>query len=165
MPYPPLPLRSTWFARQHVCQSLTRATPRRSHISTYRYKACALALLVLSPLVLSGCDDVVIRDARSLLFSSFQKSEVWGFVAGFGTTFAAVPDMIAMFRRRSSTGVNPRMAGILAVFQVTWIYYGLLVVSRPVVVWNLIGVAINSSNVAAFAYFLRQEHIRTAHDR
>jgi uncharacterized protein with PQ loop repeat len=117
---------------------------------------------VCSLIVLSGCEAVTIRDARSLLFSRFQKSEVWGFVAGFGTTFAAVPDMIVMFKRRSSSGVNPRMAGILAVFQATWIYYGLLISSRPVVAWNLIAVAINSLNVGAVLYFVRQERARAS---
>jgi hypothetical protein len=62
---------------------------------------------------------------------------VWGFVAGFGTTFASAPDLIAMLKRRSSVGFNPRMASILAVFQVTWVYYGLLIGSRPVVAWNV----------------------------
>ena len=117
---------------------------------------------MFSVIVLSGCEQVTIRDARSLLFSRFQKSEVWGFVAGFGTTFAAVPDLIAMFKRRSSAGVHPRMAGILAIFQVTWIYYGLLISSRHVVAWNLIAVAINSLNVGAFVYFVRQERARAS---
>jgi hypothetical protein len=30
--------------------------------------------------------------------------------------------------------MNPRMAAIMGVFQVLWVYYGLLIVSRPVVV-------------------------------
>ena len=86
---------------------------------------------------------------------TFQKSEVWGFVAGFGTTFAAVPDLIAMFKRRAG-GINPRMVAILAVFQMTWIYYGLLIDSRPVIVWNSIAVIINSLSVAAHTYFDRK---------
>ena len=40
-------------------------------------------------------------------------TQIIGFVAGFGTTFAALPDLIAMLRRRSSVGMNPRMAAIL----------------------------------------------------
>lgn len=30
--------------------------------------------------------------------------EITGFVAGFGTTFAAAPDFLAMLKRRSSQG-------------------------------------------------------------
>jgi uncharacterized protein with PQ loop repeat len=86
---------------------------------------------------------------------------VIGFVAGLGTTFAAVPDLIGMFKRRSSKGVNPTMAGIIGAFQIVWIYYGLLIASRPVIAWNMIGVVINLLTVAAFLRFARRED-RTA---
>jgi uncharacterized protein with PQ loop repeat len=92
-----------------------------------------------------------------LLVPSLQRSEVFGLVAGFGTTFAAMPDLIAMLRRRSSAGMNPRMAGIMGVFQVLWVYYGLLIVSRPVVVWNVIAVIVNVLSVSAYLYFVRKE--------
>jgi uncharacterized protein with PQ loop repeat len=111
--------------------------------------------LFLVPLVCAGCQ-VIVQDAPSLLSPHLQKSEVWGLVAGFGTTFAAVPDIVAMLRRRSSAGANPRMAGILAIFQVIWIYYGLLIDSRPVIVWNLVAVFINSLTVCATIYFSRR---------
>jgi uncharacterized protein with PQ loop repeat len=101
-----------------------------------------------------------MHDRSSLLLPGFQRSEVFGFVAGFGTTFAAVPDLIGMLKRRSSTGVNPTMAGIIGVFQVVWIYYGLLIASRPVVVWNGIGVAINFLTVGAHLHFANGETAR-----
>jgi uncharacterized protein with PQ loop repeat len=85
------------------------------------------------------------------------RSEIFGFVAGFGTTFAAVPDLIAMLKRRSSAGMNPRMAAIMGVFQLAWIYYGLLIASRPVIGWNLVAVVINFISVAAFRHFSRKE--------
>jgi MtN3 and saliva related transmembrane protein len=62
-----------------------------------------------------------------------------------------------MLKRRSSKGMNPRMAGIMAVFQVGWVYYGLLIVSRPVVAWNVIAVVINSLSVLAYLRFARRE--------
>jgi len=114
-----------------------------------------LAVLLLSVLTLFGCEDLVIRDPSSLLVPRFQRSEILGLVAGFGTTFAAVPDLFAMLRRRSSAGMNPRMAGIIGVFQIAWVYYGLLIASRPVIVWNMIGVVINFVNVGAYLYFAR----------
>jgi MtN3 and saliva related transmembrane protein len=88
------------------------------------------------------------------------RSEIFGFVAGFGTTFAAVPDLIAMLRKRSSAGMNPRMAAIMCVFQVVWIYYGLLIRSRPVIGWNLVAVVINSVSVGAYLHFVRKEQSR-----
>ncbi len=33
----------------------------------------------------------------------------------------------------SSKGMNPTMAGIMGVFQIVWVYYGLLIASRPVI--------------------------------
>ena len=117
-----------------------------------------LALIVTVPLLLAlpGCD-VLLKDAPSLLSPAFKRSEIVGLVAGFGTTFAAMPDLIAMLRRRSSAGMNPRMAAIMAVFQVLWVYYGLLIVSRPVVIWNVIAILVNAVSVSAYVYFVRKE--------
>ena len=94
-------------------------------------------LCCLSVIALCGCEGLLVTDTQSLLIPRFTRSEVLGFVAGFGTTFAVLPDLIAMLRRRSSKGMNPTMAAIMGAFQVLWIWYGLLIVSRPVVLWNL----------------------------
>src|SRR5262245_16027579 len=99
-----------------------------------------LAVLVLSAIMLTGCGDLAVHDTASLLAPRFHRSEIVGLIAGAGTTFAALPDLIGMLRRRSSKGMNPRMAGITGLFQLGWIYYGLLITSRPVVGWNLIAV-------------------------
>ena len=115
-----------------------------------------LGVLLPSVIVLQGCEELV-RDTQSLLVPSMQRSEVFGLVAGFGTTFAALPDLLAMLKRRSSAGMNPRMAGIMCVFQVFWVYYGLLITSRPVVLWNLIAIVINALTLGAFLYFRRKE--------
>ena len=79
--------------------------------------------------------------------------DIIGFVAGFGTTFAAMPDLIAMLKRRSCEGMNPTMAAIMGTFQILWVYYGVLVDSKPVIVWNVIAVAINFLVVGAYFYF------------
>ena len=112
-----------------------------------------LGVLLLSLLTLYGCEDLVIRDTSSLFIPRFQRSEILGFVAGFGTTFAVVPDLVAMLKRRSSAGMNPKMAGIIGVFQIAWVYYGLLIASRPVILWNLMGIVINFVSVGAYLYF------------
>jgi uncharacterized protein with PQ loop repeat len=114
-------------------------------------------LLFVSILALGGCEGLEIKDTRSLLAPRFTRSEVLGFVAGFGTTFAAVPDLVAMLRRRSSKGMNPTMAAIMGSFQILWVWYGLLILSRPVVLWNLIAVITNFFSVAAFFHFARAE--------
>jgi MtN3 and saliva related transmembrane protein len=83
--------------------------------------------------------------------------QIIGFVAGLGTTFAAVPDLIAMLRRKSSVGMNPRMAAILGTFQILWVIYGLSVGSRNVVIWSSIAIVINYITVGAYFYFARVE--------
>jgi MtN3 and saliva related transmembrane protein len=108
-------------------------------------------------LVLSSCQDLAVHDRPSLLDPHVERSEVLGLVAGFGTTFAAIPDLIGMLRRRSTAGMNPRMAAIMGLFQILWVYYGLLIASRPVVIWNVIAVLVNFLSVGAYFYFAHKE--------
>lgn len=115
------------------------------------------AVVVLSLVALCSCDDLVPRDTVSLLSPRFHRSEIIGFLAGLGTTFAGVPDLLAMLKRRSSVGMNPRMAAILCFFQAFWVYYGLLIASRPVIAWNVVAVLINFFSVAAYRHFVRKE--------
>src|SRR4051812_3922211 len=123
------------------------------------FQRLMLPVLFLSVLALVGCEDLVPRDTASLLAPRFQRSEIIGLIAGFGTTFAAMPDLFAMLRRRSSAGMNPRMAAIMGVFQVVWVYYGLLIASRPVIVWNAIAILVNALSVAAYVHFVRKEQL------
>ena len=122
-----------------------------------RFNGTKLALVSLGLIILCGCEGLVPHDTKSLLIPKFHRSEILGFVAGFGTTFAAMPDLIAMLRRRSSAGMNPRMVAIMGVFQILWVYYGLLIASRPVIAWNILAVFINFLNVGAYFHFARQE--------
>lgn len=82
-------------------------------------------------------------------------------MAGFGTTFAALPDLVRMLRQRSRRGMNPNMPAIMAVFQVVWLYYGVLIGSRPIVMWNVIAVLVNSLSVVAYMHFSRRENSHT----
>ena len=117
--------------------------------------------VVLSPVLglvtLTACDDLVPHHLELLLRRDTELSEIVGFLAGLGTTFAALPDLIAMLKRKSSLGMNPRMGTIMGAFQILWIYYGLLIASRPVIIWNVIAVCINFLTVGAYAYFLHRE--------
>ena len=117
----------------------------------------ALGGAVLGGVVLGGCADLAVGDAQSLLLPTFTRSEIVGFVAGFGTTFAAAPDLVKMLRRRSSQGINPTMASIMCIFQILWIYYGFLIASRPVIVWNIVAVIVNLTTVIAYRAFRSNE--------
>jgi len=130
--------------------------PQLRTLAMNQFQKVTLVLVLLSLIALCGCQHLV-QDTKSLLFSGFKRSEILGIVAGFGTTFAGVPDLLAMLRRRSTAGMNPRMAAIMCIFQILWAYYGLLIVSRPVVLWNVVGVLVNALNVGAYLYFARKE--------
>lgn len=120
-------------------------------MKTISFSVAGLLLITLA--VLTGCQDLVPNDPQSLLLPELHRSEIVGFLAGLGTTFAALPDLIAMLRKRSSEGMNPRMAAIMMVFQVLWAYYGLLIASRPVILWNVIAIGINAFTVIAYVRF------------
>jgi uncharacterized protein with PQ loop repeat len=111
----------------------------------------SLCTLMVGAMLTEGCTTLGISDPSSLLVPRLHRSEIVGIVAGFGTTFAGLPDLMTMLKQRSNAGINPKMAAILAVFQVLWVYYGLLIASRPVIVWNVLGVVINS--VIVWSYF------------
>ncbi len=127
-----------------------------------RFLKLAFAALCLGLVTLCAAEDWWPRDTASLFFPGLRRSEIFGFVAGLGTTFAALPDLLVMLKRRSSAGMNPRMATILGIFQILWVYYGLLIVSRPVIVWNVIAVLINFFSVGAYRHFARKETARQA---
>jgi len=120
-------------------------------------KKLQLLCLLFIVMIPAGCGELAIQDTESLLLPSFRRSEVVGFVAGLGTTFAALPDLIAMLKRRSSKGMNPRMAAIMGAFQIVWVYYGLLIASRPVILWNIVAVGTNFFSVGAYLYYARRE--------
>ena len=119
------------------------------------------AILLAQTLVLVGCEQLT-RNTQSLLLPRFHRSDIFGFIAGLGTTFAVLPELLAMLKRRSTQGMNPRMAAIIGCFQILWIYYGILIVSRPVVLWNLIGVCINFFTVFAYRHFAAKEKVAAA---
>lgn len=119
-------------------------------MSRDRFNRSALGILVVGVLALAGCEILGLHDSQSLLVPGLKRSEVAGYIAGFGTTFSALPDLLAMLRRSSSAGMSPRMAAILGASQIAWLYHGLLIASRPVIVWNAVGIFINALTVGAF---------------
>ena len=80
-----------------------------------------------------------------------------GLIAGFGTTFAALPDFITMLNKRSTKGINPRMAAIIGTFQILWVVYGYLIIAPAVITWNIIGIAANTTTVLTYIHFKNVE--------
>jgi len=84
-----------------------------------RFKRVVLVAFLLSLILLTGCQHLVI-DTEKIVRADTDLPEIVGIIAGFGTTFAAFPDFLAMIRRRSSEGMNPRMGAIMGAFQILW---------------------------------------------
>src|SRR5215831_7232493 len=63
-----------------------------------RFNKLMAAVLFVTLLALCGCADLVPRDTSSLFIPRLHRSEIFGFLAGLGTTCAAVPDLIAMLK-------------------------------------------------------------------
>jgi len=158
-----VPIEQACRAASMAILSQSREDARRQKIGEAHPKTmrCSnrivFSLAALGAIWLTACDHLTPHHMESLFRPNTELSEIVGFLAGLGTTFAAVPDLIAMLKRRSSIGMNPHMGAIMGAFQVLWIYYGLLIASRPVIIWNVIAVCINFITVGAYAYFVHKE--------
>jgi MtN3 and saliva related transmembrane protein len=124
------------------------------------FRRITFFFILLSFVGLTACQDLTPKHLELLFKPNTELSEIVGFLAGLGTTFAAFPDLMAMIKRKSSAGMNPRMSTIMGCFQVLWIYYGFLIASRPVILWNVIAVCINFLTVGAYSHFLHKERER-----
>jgi hypothetical protein len=76
------------------------------------FNSVTLGVLVLSVITLSGCADLAVRDTSSLLVPRFQRSEILGFVAGFGTTLS-VPLVPLALTMMSLDELLKRLIGIV----------------------------------------------------
>lgn len=62
--------------------------------------------------------------------------------------------------------MNPRMAAIMGVFQIFWIYYGLVIASRAVIEWNRIAVLTNAfSALASISFGKKASKVRRSEGR
>jgi len=52
-----------------------------------RFTKLRVVLMLLAASALCGCEGLVPHDTESLLIPRFQRSEIFGFLAGLGTTF------------------------------------------------------------------------------
>ena len=71
----------------------------------------AVLLVIVNLITVWGCQDLVPHDTQSLLIPSFRRSEILGFVAGFRTTFAALPDFFGDVQTSVKCGDEPKNDG------------------------------------------------------
>jgi hypothetical protein len=93
------------------------------------------------------------------VYSSPQSSPVGGLwlSGGIWNDLCIYAGLARDAKRRSSAGMNPRMAAIMGAFQILGVYYGLLIASRLVILWNVVAVLVNSLSVGAYLYFVHRE--------
>src|SRR6185503_4372418 len=100
------PAASRWAVRSHAFNAPSPANRSRKKLrdllvklgamrnTTSTRRTVARSVLLACVSVLCGCDEVP-RNVQSLLIPTLQRSEIVGLLAGFGTTFAAFPDLLA----------------------------------------------------------------------
>jgi uncharacterized protein with PQ loop repeat len=122
-------------------------------IKIFRYLIYALITVafILTPIMIVGANPSNPPQNKPFWV------ELIGLIAGFGTTFASLPDLVVMLKKRSRQGINPRMAAITGIFQCLWLVYGLLIQAPAVIFWNMISIVTNATTVSAYLYFAKIE--------
>ena len=72
-----------------------------------------------------------------------------GYIAGFLTTLAFVPQVIRSWRTRSTADLSLGTLFSFIVGVTCWIFYGIAIHSAPVVMWNIITLALNLAILTA----------------
>ncbi len=83
--------------------------------------------------------------------------EILGLVAGFLTTFSIVPQIIKVFKNRSSRDISLIFTMMFVAGGVLWLAYGLVDGLLPVIVWNALGVTFNLILLIAKVWYMRLE--------
>ena len=74
--------------------------------------------------------------------------ETLGLVAGFLTTVAYVPQVVKIWRSKSAKDVSLRTFACLTLGIVTWIAYGMAKHDLPLVLWNVVTLALAAAILA-----------------
>jgi MtN3 and saliva related transmembrane protein len=64
--------------------------------------------------------------------------DLLGFVAGALTTTAFVPQVLQSWRTHDLQGISVGMYGLFTTGVAFWLFYGIAVMSWPVIIWNAI---------------------------
>ncbi len=70
--------------------------------------------------------------------------EMLGYVAGFLTTVSFVPQVLQVYRTRTTQGVSTGMLVIFGLGLIAWLWYGVWIDSPPVIVTNSVTLALVS---------------------
>ena len=85
-----------------------------------------------------------------------QMLDILGYTAGLFTTAANVPQVITTYKKRSGEGLSVRMLLVLAIGLALWIAYGVGEQSKPLMIFNSIGLVLVLSLIAMKLRFDRK---------
>ncbi|OGN94724.1 MAG: hypothetical protein A2Y89_01245 [Chloroflexi bacterium RBG_13_51_18] len=71
-------------------------------------------------------------------------SEYLGFFAGLLTTFSLVPQIIRVYKLKSAREISLLFNTSMLLGIIIWLIYGIVLGLVPLVIWNSIGIILNS---------------------
>jgi MtN3 and saliva related transmembrane protein len=70
--------------------------------------------------------------------------EIIGMIAGVFTTFAAIPQIIKIYKIKEARDISLIMYIFLVIGVILWLIYGLQINSVALIAWNIIALLLNS---------------------
>ncbi len=65
-------------------------------------------------------------------------ADILGYIAGFCTTIAFVPQVLKVWRSRSARDISLGMYLLFTFGLICWLVYGLIVMSWPIIIANMV---------------------------
>ena len=69
--------------------------------------------------------------------------EVLGLLAGVFTTFAAIPQIIKIFKYKSAVDISLIYISMFLIGGGLWLAYGVVDRLMPIIIWNILGLSFN----------------------
>ena len=70
--------------------------------------------------------------------------EYLGIIAGVFTTFAVIPQIIRVYKLKSAREISLLFTSSMIIGIAIWLVYGIMLDLKSIVVWNSIGICLNS---------------------
>jgi MtN3 and saliva related transmembrane protein len=70
--------------------------------------------------------------------------QVLGYIAGFLTTFALVPQIVRVYRLKSAREISVLFTSATLLGVLCWLAYGIILDLVPLIVWNSIGICLTA---------------------
>ena len=71
-------------------------------------------------------------------------AEYLGIIAGIFTTFAVVPQIIRVYKLKSAHEISLIFTTSMLLGIIIWLVYGIVLGLTPLIIWNSIGIVLNS---------------------